>query len=105
MFISTGTMADDSTPSIQKHIMDSNPDIKELTDHVTTAKWKDLGIQLDIKGRILAECNTCTEMYLKWLAIKPKRETTRRNLIAALKKIDEIRLADDYMEHLGTMVS
>ena len=98
-------MADDSTPSIQKHIMDSNPDIKELTDHATTAKWKDLGIQLDIKGRILAECNTCTEMYLKWLAIKPKRETTRRNLIAALKKIDEIRLADDYMEHLGTMVS
>ena len=91
--------------NIPHHIMDGNPDIHELTNHAKTANWNDLGIELKIDKVILAGCHTCAEMYQKWLATKTKRETTRRKLIAALKKINEERLAEEYMEYLTTMVS
>ena len=76
-------MAENNIPD---HIMDGNPDILELTNHVKTAYWNELGIELKIDKVILAGCHTRAQMYQKWLSTKPKCETTRRILIGALKK-------------------
>ena len=95
-------MAEDSIPA---YIMDGNPEIFELTNHVEIGNWNRLGIQLQIEEKSLEKCHTCEEMYQKWISTKTKRERTRRILIAALKVMNENRLAEAYMEYLTTLVS
>ena len=96
MFIPTDVMAEASTPST----LDNIPDITELIDHVQTGKWKELAMWLKIKDVILAQSNSCIEMYNKWLQTKPEHETTRRKLITALEAINEFNLAGQYKKYL-----
>ena len=90
-------MAEESIP---KDIMNGSPDIFELTNYVKTASWNKLGIQLKIDQVILAGCNDDASMYQKWLATKPSHETTRKNLIAALRAIKEIKVVENYIKYL-----
>ena len=94
-------MPEDSIPC---DILDSNPDTYELVTYAKTAEWNMLGITLKLDGESLKECRDCANMYQKWLEGK-KSETTRRNLIAALRAIKQNRVADDYVDHLKTLVS
>ena len=96
-------MAKGGIPSIPDHIMDGNPKLLELLNHVQTIKWKELGMQLEIPKIIRDGCNSCPDIYDKWLAVTPKPKKTRRKLITALKAINEVALADEYMEYLATV--
>ena len=105
MFISTGTMAKGGIPSIPDYILDDTPNEIELLNHAQTAKWRELGMRLEIEKVIQDQCNSCAEIYQKWLATKPKPEKTRRILIDVLNAMHEVQLADNYIKHLATMVS
>ena len=91
--------------SIPADILDGNPDTNELITYVRTAEWNKLGINLKLDGVSLRGCRDYDDMYQKWIDEKNKSETTRRNLIAALRSIKQNRVADDYVEYLKTLVS
>ena len=83
-------------------LLDQQPPIKEITTHARTAKWKDLGVQLELNDTTLAECHDCTTLYQSWITEKGK-SATRRELISALKEIREINVACKYEQHLQTV--
>ena len=86
------------------HLFDQQPTLKELISHARTAKWNQLGVQLELDRVDLTECHDCTSMYQLWIEEKA-REATRRNLLDALRTIRQNNVAMIYEDHLKTMVS
>ena len=84
--------------------MDQQPGLKELTTHARTAKWNQLGVQLELDSVDLDGCTDMTSMYRLW--IKEKAEmATRRNLLTALRSIRENNVAWKYENYLKAKVS
>ena len=87
--------------SIPDWILDQQPPIKEVTEHARTAKWNQLGVQLELKDVALAGCRNCTDMYQLWIMEKAEN-ATRRKLMSALRSIKENNVAYTYEQHLKT---
>ena len=85
-------------------LLDQQPDIKELTTHVRTGKWRLLGVQLELDSEDLRECTDLTSMYLLWIQQKAEM-ASRRNLLTALRSIRENNVAWTYESYLRTLVS
>ena len=83
-------------------ILDTIPEISELTNHARTAKWDELGIQLKLDDVDRKQCNDCATLYQLWLDEKG-RHATRRMLLAALRSIRQNAVADKYVAHLQTI--
>ena len=83
--------------------MDQQPSILELTTYARTAKWNQLGVQLQLDSVDLAGCHDCTSMYQLWIMQKA-REATRRSLLVALKAIKQNDTKRIYEDYLKTMV-
>ena len=82
--------------------MDQQPPIKEVTKHARTAKWNQLGVELELNDVDLAECSECTAMYQLWIMEKAEN-ATRRKLISALRSIKQNNVAYTYEQHLKTV--
>ena len=83
--------------------MNQQPSILELTTYARTAKWNQLGVQLQLDSVDLAGCHDCTSMYQLWIMQKA-REATRRSLLVALKAIKQNDVERIYEDYLKTMV-
>ena len=79
--------------------MDQQPTIKEIVTHAETAKWNKLGVTLELNSVALVGCNDCTSMYQLWIEEKG-HNATRRNLLVALKAIEQNNVAKKYEEYL-----
>ena len=79
--------------------LDQQPTIKEIVTHAKTAKWNTLGVTLELNSVALAECNDCTSMYQLWIEEKG-HNATRRNLLIALKAIEQNNVAEKYEKYL-----
>ena len=90
--------------TLPDHILDTKPDIYELTSYAKTDKWKELGIQLKLDNVNRNECNSCAGLYELWLEEKG-RYATRRTFLAALRAIKQNETADDYVVHLQTTIT
>ena len=82
--------------------LDQQPPILEITTHARTAEWNRLGVQLELNNVALAGCSDCTNMYQLWIQEKAKN-ATRKNLISALRAIEQNNVAYNYEEHLKTI--
>ena len=86
--------------------MDRVPEMRELQQNLAKViSWKDLGLQLDVEYEELQkiehkyrqDIEDCKkEMLNLWLKRKGK-DATRRNIIEALKSINEHVVADRYI--------
>ena len=88
--------------AIPDGLLDQQPPILEITTHAKTAKWKQLGVQLELDSTNLAECHDYTEMYLLWIMEKAEN-ATRRKVISALRAIQQNNIAYNYEHHLKTV--
>ena len=86
-------------------IMNGNPTLDELITHAETRQWKTLGAKLGLEGAKLGDYRSCVEMYDIWINKKMENETTRKDLIVALRAILDHKVADEYVKHLKTLVS
>ena len=93
----------DFISALLDQLLDQQPPILEVTTHARTAKWKELGVRLELNYVALAECHDYTKMYQLWIMEKAEN-ATRRNLLSALRAIRQNYLADLYEGHLKTMV-
>ena len=84
--------------------MDQQPGLKELTTHARTAKWNQLGVQLELDSVDLDGCTDMTSMYQLWIQEKANM-ATRRNLLTAFRSIRENNVARKYENYLRTKVS
>ena len=84
--------------------MDQQPGLKELTTHARTAKWNQLGVQLELDSVDLGGCTDMTSMYRLWIQEKANM-ATRRNLLTAFRSIRENNVARKYENYLRTKVS
>ena len=84
--------------------MDQQPGLKELTTHARTAKWNQLGVQLELDSVDLDGCTDMTSMYRLWIQEKANM-ATRRNLLTAFRSIRENNVARKYENYLRTKVS
>ena len=87
---------------ILDRLLDLQPPILEITTHARTAKWNQLGVQLELNDTALAECRDYTEMYQLWIMEKAEN-ATRRKLISALRAIRQTNVAYKYEQHLKTV--
>ena len=85
-------------------LLDQQPPIQEITTHVRTAKWNELGTQLQLDSVNLAECHSLTCMYQLWIQKKADK-ATRRSLLDALRAIKQNNVARVYKNYLETIVS
>ena len=85
-------------------LLDQQPDLKELTTHARTAKWRLLGVQLELDSVDLAGCTDLTSIYELWITEKAEM-ATRRNLLSALRSIKDNNVAWQYESYLRTKVS
>ena len=85
-------------------LLDQQPPIQEVNTHARTAKWNELGIQLQLDSVNLAECNSLTSMYHLWIQEKADK-ATRRSLLDALRAIKLNNVARIYENYLETIVS
>ena len=85
--------------------MDQQPPLIELVTHARTSEWFQLGIQLKLDNVNLEGCgDNLSRMYNLW--IQEKAETaTRRNLLSALRAINQNNVAKKYEDYLKTLVS
>ena len=100
-FNQTGNMAENT---LSDEILDDKPTIDELITNARTAKWKELGIKLQLDSVNLDNCHGYTDMYLLWLGEKGD-DATRRVLIKALRDLKLGGVADDYVKYLKKLVS
>ena len=84
-------------------LLDQQPDLKELTTHVRTAEWHLLGVQLELDSVNLSGCTDLTSMYQLWIQEKAEM-ATRRNLLSALRSINQNNVARKYENYLRTKV-
>ena len=98
-----------ATPSL----LDQQCELKELCNHARTAKWYELGIQLELSDVDLdniqnnpAQSDKITAMYKLWINTKGQH-ATHRKLIIALKSdsVKGTNIAQKYEEWLKTKVS
>ena len=89
--------------TLPDQLLDQQPSIQELITHARTAKWNQLGVQLQLDSVGLAECHDYTSMYQLWIMQKAK-EATRRSLLAALRAISQNDIKSVYEDYLKTMV-
>ena len=85
-------------------LLDQQPRLKELTTHAKTAKWYQLGVELELDSVDLAGCTDLTSMYQLWIEEKAEM-ATRRNLLTALRSIKLNNVAWTYENYLKTLVS
>ena len=94
-------------------VLDQQCELKELCNNARTAKWYELGIQLDINHVDLdmikndpSQTDKLTAMYKLWIN-KKGRDATHRKLINALKSdyVGETNVGQKYEEWLKTKVS
>ena len=97
----SGNMAK-GVSTIPDSVLDEQPPIQEIVTHAKTAKWNQLGVQLELNDVTLAECHDCTEMYQLWIMEKAEN-ATRRKLISALRAIQQNDVAYHYEQHLKTV--
>ena len=88
--------------TIPDQLLDQQPTILEITTHVRTAEWNQLGVQLGLNDVDLAERHDCTRMYQLWIQEKADN-ATRRNLISALRAIRQNNVAKRYEDYLKTV--
>ena len=97
-------MGEEYVSTSLKMLLDQQSDLKELTTHARTAKWYQLGVELELDSVNLAGCDDITRMYQLWIQEKAEM-ATRRNLITALRSIKENNAAWMYESYLKTKVS
>ena len=85
-------------------LLDQQPDLKELTTHARTARWYQLGVELELDNVDLAGCTDLARMYELWIQQKAEM-ATRRNLLTALRSIRENNVAFRYEDYLRRKVS
>ena len=83
--------------TLLNQLLDQQLTILEITTHVRTEKWKELGTQLQLDGVNLAQCHDLTSMYQLWIQEKADK-ATRRSLLDALRAIKQNNVATIY-EH------
>ena len=99
-------MASPSTPLDQ--VLDQTPPLFEVCEHARTARWYELGVQLQMDSVDLdnirsdpAVTDKLSSMYNLWL--NKKAETaTRKELLTALQTehVGQNRVAMEYKEYL-----
>ena len=99
-------MASPSTPLDE--ILDQTPSLSEVSEHARTAKWHELGVQLQMDSVDLDNIRSdsvvtdkLSSMYNLWL--NKKAETaTRKELLTALQTehVGQNRVAMQYKEYL-----
>ena len=98
-----------ATPSL----LDQQCELKELCNHARTAKWYELGIQLELSDVDLdniqnnpAQSDKITAMYKLWIN-KKGQDATHQKLINALKSdsVEGTNVGQKYEEWLKTKVS
>ena len=89
-------------PSLEM-LLNQQPDLKEITKFARTAKWYQLGVQVELDGVDLAECTDIAHMYQLWIQQKAK-DATRRNLLIALRAIRQNNVACQYEDYLKTFL-
>ena len=93
-----------SSTSLEQ-LLDEQPRLIELTKYAKTAEWFSLGIQLELDNTKLKGCNgDLSRVYDLWIQEKAEN-ATRRNLLVALKAIEQNDVAHRYEEYLKTLVS
>ena len=95
-------MASAGTP-LPDSILDVQPELLEVTTHARTAQWFLLGTNLKLDGTSLDGCNDLTRMYQLWIQEKAEN-ATRRNLLNALRAINQNNVAKKYEDHLRTLI-
>ena len=80
-------------------LLDQQPKLNEITEFARTAKWYQLGVQLELDDVDLDECNDIARMYRLWIQQKAQN-ATRRNLLIALRAIRENNAAWQYEQYL-----
>ena len=95
-----------------EQLLDEVPKLHEVCNCVRTARWYELGIQLqlntveldEIRDSAVTDKLSC--MYNVWLN-KKGNAATRRSLLTALQTehVGQKRIADEYKDKLITMVS
>ena len=99
--VSTSNMA--SAGPLPGSILDVQPELLEVTTHARTAEWFLLGTQLKLDDTNLAGCNNLTRTYQLWIQEKAEN-ATRRNLLNALRAINQNNVAKKYEDHLRTLI-
>ena len=99
-----GSIAKEHESTSLKTLLDQIPDLRELTTHVKTARWYLLGVQLELDDEGLRGCTELVKMYELWRNDKAEM-ATRRNLLKALRSINENRVAWEYENYLKRKVS
>ena len=89
--------------SLFDHFLDQQPPLKELTTHARTAKWFELGAQLDLDKVDLAGCTNFARMSQLWIDEKAEN-ATRRNFLNALMAIRQNNVAYDYEKYLKALL-
>ena len=84
-------------------LLDQQPSLKELASNAKTAKWYELGIQLELNGVDLAGCTDFTRMCQLWIEEKAEK-ATRRNLLNALEAIRQNNVVREYTEYLRQLL-
>ena len=84
--------------------MDQQPPIKELSKYARTSEWFKLGVELELNSVDLKGCNSDLRMYDLWIQEKAEN-ATRRNLLSALRTINQNNVAKIYEDYLKTLVS
>ena len=90
--------------TLPDHLLDQQPTLEELISHARTAKWYQLGVELELDSMNLDGCHDYTSMYQLWIMEKG-RSATRRSLLDALRAIRQNYVADAYEHYFKTMVS
>lgn len=101
-------VASRSTPDPLDQVLDQTPSLSEICEHSRTAKWYELGVQLQLDSVDLdnirsdpAVTDKLSSMYNLWL--NKKAETaTRKELLIALQTehVGQNRVAMEYKEYL-----
>ena len=80
-------------------LLDQQPKLKEITEFARTAKWYQLGVQLELDDVDLAGCTDIARVYQLWIQQKAQ-DATRRNLLTALRAIKQNNVACQYEQYL-----
>ena len=56
-------MAEERVSTSLQTLLDQQPDLKELTEHARTARWYQLGVQLELDSVDLRGCTDIAGMY------------------------------------------
>ena len=86
-----------------EQLLDQQPSLKELASNAKTAKWYELGIQLELNGVDLAGCTDFTRMCQLWIEEKAEK-ASRRNFLNALEAIRQNNVVHEYKEYLRQLL-